>query len=413
MTIPNIAGIKKYLSCPKPIRNTGRVKTLSVQKENIQLVSCSNVIIHIKTDEIEGYLCECGIHLPILQYIENFAHVYFSCFCDVSEETTGDWKLIHEAIKNPDNLFKFSNIGRESPYANSPYRRYLDTDDGKEIGLDFSAADEQQKRRIRRFVERYAWPQLAAYYANLSLKGGHHVNTSNKVLATEAMARLIGLEHTIPHAEYMKVCVTDADNCIIFGTFMEKAQGMCAMDIPPERRQAVLTPEFQRSLLNMNLLDIICHELDHSPNNYNVVLNAAGNAVDVSIYDNNGLGTFSLNSSIDYQTYKKCSSIVNTQGRINRPCLDKAVVMSIMNLRFRDVYDAIYPFYKMSIILCTWKRIVKLKRAIRKSMCANPGLLLEEKYFSKETIQKELSGVYGKTYLLSFLQDCLYRAEYR
>lgn len=413
MNIPNIARIKKYISCPRSIRNTESVKMLSVQKENLQLISCSNVIVHIKTDEIDGYLCECGMHLPILQYIENFAHVYFSCFCDASEETNGDRKLIHDAIKNPDTLLKFSNIGRESPYVNSPYRRYLDTDDGEEIGLDLSSADEQQKRRIRHFVERYAWPQLVAYYANLSPSGDHHVNSSNKVLATEAMARLIGLEHTIPHTEYVKVCVTDAGNCVLFGSFMEKAQGMCAMDIPPERRRAMLTPEFQRSLLNMNLLDVICHEMDHSPNNYNVVLNAAGNAVDVSVYDNNGLGTFSLNGSIDYQTYKKCSSIVNAEGRINRPCLDKAVVMSIMKLRFHNIYDTIYPFYKMPIILSTWKRIVKLKRAVRKSMCANPGLLLEEKYFSEETIQKELSGAYGKTYLLSFLQDCLYRAEYR
>lgn len=405
---------KSFLSRPHLLNDTNTARTIALKKEYLQLISCSNIVIHVQTDFVDGYLSECRKHLPIAEYVNRFIDDYFSCFYSNTQEADADKKLILDSLQCRDNFLKFSSIGRQSPHADSAYRRFLQTDCGDEIGLDLSAADSVQIHRIRHFVERFVWPQLTAFYANSDLPTGtYHSRTSCKVLATEAMARLIGLEQTIPHAEYTRLCVTDAENRIIFGNLMVRAKGTCAMDIPANQRKSMITPEFQQSLLNMNLLDVICHELDHSPNNYNVVTDSQGNAIGVSVYDNNGLGTFSLNGCIDYETYKKCSSILNSDGTINRPCLDKTVVERILALRFRDVSSALSPFLRIPAVLFTWRRIVALKKALRKTIHQNPHFLLDDHSFSDKTIEDELSGAYGKTYLLSFLQDCLQREQYR
>ena len=200
---------------------------------------------------------------------------------------------------------------------------------------------------------------------------------------------------------------------VIFGNFMEKAHGICAMDIPGHQRRALLTPDFQRAMLNMNLLDVITHEQDHSPNNYNVVMDDSGLAAGISVYDNNGVGTFSMSIGIDYETYKRCSSFLRADGTVNRPCLDKTVANAVMLLTWKEVKDTLSPWLSKTAVWCTWNRIVALQRAIKRSIEINPDFLLDRESFAEESIEDELSGRYGKTYLVSFLQDCLEREKYR
>ena len=359
-------------------------------------------------------MSECRTHLPIREYVERFVDDYFALFRTADEKAASDQAVIHKMLENPTDFEKFTRIGISSPYYDSPYRRYLQTNDSEAVGLHLFDADKDQISRIRHFTERYAWPQLTAYFTNSDAKmGTYHCYTTAKVLATEAMARLIGLEDMIPHAQYVKLVVTDAENRVIFGNFMEKAHGICAMDIPGQQRRALLTPDFQRAMLNMNLLDVITHEQDHSPNNYNVVMDDSGLAAGISVYDNNGVGTFSMSIGIDYETYKRCSSFLRADGTINRPCLDKRVAERILNLKWQDLYKALVSYVSKPIILCTWARIKALKRAIIRSLERDSGFLLSAEEFSERTIEMELDGMFGKTYLNSFLQDCLERAQYQ
>ena len=402
---------KGVLTSP-PTSQTMMTRELSIRKENLEIISCSNIVLHIKTKDEDGFLSECRLHQPLREYVFRFIDDYFSCFCGNDSEK--DKQLIVESLQIPDNFARFTDIGTQSPYTDSPYRRYMQNDAADEIGINLSGADEKQKTRVRRFVERYAWPQLTAYYTHRRTPiGEYHCRTTAKVLATEAMAKLIGLGNTIPHAEYMKVIVTDANDLSMFGNYMQRAAGICAMDIPAQRRRTVITPEFQRAMLNMNLLDVICHEQDHSPNNYNVVCNEQGKAVGVSVYDNNGAGTFSLYSRIDYETYKKCSAFVSSDGTVNRPHLDKAVAEAVLGLSYRQISMELSPFLSRPVIWCTWRRLTTLRRAIRKSIESKEHFLLDYTEFTEQTIEDELSGTYGKTYLVSFLQDCQERASYR
>ena len=400
--------------CPPPCKQTGLKNELYVQKKNLEIISCSNIVLHVQTDQKDGYLSECRTHLPIREYVERFVDDYFALFRTADEKAASDQAVIRKMLENPTDFEKFTRIGKSSPYYDSPYRRYLQTNDSEVVGLHLFDADKDQISRIRHFTERYAWPQLTAYFTNSDAKmGTYHCYTTAKVLATEAMARLIGLEDLIPHAQYVKLVVTDAENRVIFGNFMEKAHGICAMDIPGHQRRALLTPDFQRAMLNMNLLDVITHEQDHSPNNYNVVMDDSGLAAGISVYDNNGVGTFSMSIGIDYETYKRCSSFLRADGTVNRPCLDKTVANAVMLLTWKEVKDTLSPWLSKTAVWCTWNRIVALQRAIKRSIEINPDFLLDRESFAEESIEDELSGRYGKTYLVSFLQDCLEREKYR
>ena len=414
ITLKQIAtSFRKRLLSP-PCKQTGLANELYVQKKNLEIISCSNIVLHVQTDQKDGYLSECRTHLPIREYVERFVDDYFALFRTADEKAASDQAVIRKMLENPTDFEKFTRIGISSPHYDSPYRRYLRTDNGEEVGLHLFDADEDQISRIRHFTERYAWPQLTAYFANSHTKmGTYHCQTTAKVLATEAMARLIGLDDMIPHAQYVKLVVSDAENRVIFGNFMDKARGICAMDIPGHQRRALLTPDFQRAMLNMNLLDVITHEQDHSPNNYNVVMDDSGLASGISVYDNNGVGTFSMNIGIDYETYKRCSSFLRADGTINRPCLDKRVAERILNLKWQDLYKALVYYVSKPIILCTWARIKALKRAIIRSLERDSGFLLSAEAFSERTIEMELDGTFGKTYLNSFLQDCLERSQYQ
>lgn len=404
--------LKRRLLSP-PYEQTELANELYIQKKDLEIISCSNIVLHVQTEQKEGYLSECRTHLPIREYVERFVDDYFALFRTADERAASDQSLIRKTLENPTDFEKFTLIGKSSPYCDSPYCRYLRTNDGEEVGLHLLDADEDQKTRIRHFTERYAWPQLTAYFANSDAKmGAYHCHTTAKVLATEAMARLIGLEDAIPHSQYVKLVVSDAENRVIFGNFMEKARGICAMDIPGHHRKAVLTPDFQRAMLNMNLLDVITHEQDHSPNNYNVVIDDRGFASGISVYDNNGVGTFSLNFGIDYETYKKCSSFLRADGTVNRPCLDKTVANAVMMLTWKEVKDTLSPWLSKPVIWCTWNRIVALQQAIKRSIESNPDFLRDREAFTEKTIDAELSGRYGKTYLVSFFQDCLEREKY-
>lgn len=408
-----VASVKKALACP-PSAQTESPAEMIVQKENLEIISCSNIVLHVRTSVADGFLSECRRHLPIREYVERFVDDYFALFCIADEEAASDRSLIWNMLENPADFEKFILIGKQSPHHDSPYSRYLLTGDGEEVGLHLFNADEAQRIRIRRFVERYVWPQLTAYFSNSDAKvGQYHCRTTAKVLATEAMARLIGLEDAIPHARYTKLVVSDVGNRMIFGNFMEKARGICAMDIPGCQRRTIITPDFQRAMLNMNLLDVICHEQDHSPNNYNAVLDDDGFAVGVSVYDNNGVGTFALDSGIDYETYKKCSPFLRRDGTVNRPCLDKTVAESVLGLTRKNVAKTLSPYLSKPVIWCTWNRIAALQHAIKRSIAGNPKFLLDRDAFSELTIEDELSGHYGKTYLVSFLRDCQERESYR
>ena len=71
------------------------------------------------------------------------------------------------------------------------------------------------------------------------------------------------------------------------GYIMEDAGGVNALELTPEERLKRITPKLQKELINLNVLDYLCGMVDHSPGNYNVLLDEKGMFSGVRCFDNN------------------------------------------------------------------------------------------------------------------------------
>ena len=328
--------IRHIASPSKQVQQMNMVQEIEVAKEDIMLLSCSNVVLRIYSCGQNGYFTECRRHVPLKSYIMKLADDYFDLLCP-GAYASQDKLLVYDAVNNPQTYRQLINA-LKSDENKSTYEKYLRCNDGRLLGIRTEESDELQKSRIRVFVQRYLYPHVQQYYSHRFLMfGKYHTGKTNKVLATETIADLIGANDLNPHAEYVKLRVSGYPDRSIFGIFMEDAKGICAMDMRPDTRAQKLTGQFQHSIIQMNLLDVICHDMDHSPNNYNVYLDDRGMLEGVHVFDNNDASCFSLRKSINFSTYKNCAHISSADGIINRPAVCRVTAEYIMQLTKQSV----------------------------------------------------------------------------
>lgn len=156
----------------------------------------------------------------------------------------------------------------------------------------------------------------------------------------------------------------------------------------------------------MYLMDVVTHEMDHQPNNYFVIFDDSEKAIDVSIFDNNGAGTFCMKSEISFSDYKNCSEFLNSDGTVNRPFLPLETVNALKKISPLKLYKSLHRYLSIAHIIFTWIRIKKVKKAIKKTVRERKDFLITTEQWNADTIKEELSGKYGKTYLISYLEDC-------
>lgn len=219
-------------------------------------------------------------------------------------------------------------------------------------------------------------------------------------LGTEELGRLLGMRRFHPDSKAAELPGLGR------GVLQSPADGFCIMPVSKTRRLELLSPVFQREINDLNVLDALCYETDHSPNNYNVTAGPDGRLRSLCVFDNNGLGTFACRSSLLFTTQKKLSPIVTEGGCVNRPHLSRETAERLEKLRLGTLYSHMRHYLKPIPIVFLYLRTRRLKRAIRRSARRDPAFLLPEDGWSEESLRQELSGAYGKTYLLGFLQDC-------
>ena len=372
--------ITQIINPPKQVRRPQALRVMKVDPRDITLVSCTNVVMKVNTPDAVGFFTECRAHLPLAQYVRKLVDDYFDLIA-ADEFNQHDKQVVLSAI-------------------------------GKDGRLDEAAigSDKAQNQRIRTFAARYLRPHLAQHARHKFLRhGGYHTRPLTKVLATEAIADLVGASDMIPHAEYVKLEINGLSDRPLMGIFMENAKGICAMDMAPEIRRQKLTGKIQRAFIRLNLLDVICYDMDHSPNNYNVYLGEDDMLEGIHAFDNNDSSTFALRKNINFSTYKNCAHIASADGTIARPAVDHDMAKRILGLRKGAFYRSTFPYIGFLQVECAWQRIRKLQKAIVLTRKVHPEIFLEADMFNDDTLNQELSGADQKTYLVSFLEDCKYR----
>ena len=231
-----------------------------------------------------------------------------------------------------------------------------------------------------------------------------HLNYGDvqRKMAYESLAVLLGGGQYVPHTQYAIALLSkDNKDFLIRGSFQEKAEGLNIYSMPREKRIEKITPSFQRAVNWLRLFDVVAHEADHSLNNYYPVVDGSGNFKTICAFDNGGSGSFPLSSSISFDTYYGCDSLFEEGGRPTSPYFDKGLVNCICNVRYSDVKRALKRYLKYSSIYFTWRRIKKIKKNIERH--SDEIILMDINDWNYQTIEDELSGKYGNTYLYSLV----------
>ena len=222
----------------------------------------------------------------------------------------------------------------------------------------------------------------------------YHTYNSNRTITTKRIVNLLGEPGIIPESKYIRL-ILDGDERI--GVTVAVAEGQA----PKVGEYDGITPEFQRQSLILNIADVICYQKDHRPGNY-FVTTEGRMATGLCAFDNDCPTTLFNTPDISFTTYAGCSSILNENGLINRPYLDKESTDRLMSLSKVEVLMTISDSTSRAEREMLWKRIRRLQKAISRSVEYGSLVLLDKCDWSYEVLQKELSGDYGMTYAKLF-----------
>ncbi|MBE6793911.1 MAG: hypothetical protein E7532_03075 [Ruminococcaceae bacterium] len=210
--------------------------------------------------------------------------------------------------------------------------------------------------------------------------------SASKAIASKILADELMVGSLITETLWCRI--TLEDNRILFGVMTKAAKGSRMSDTEPE-----LSGKLQRELNILNLLDIICFQKDHGPNNYNVTEEG-----EVCAFDNDNPTTFMPIATIS-ASLSGCSPYVNNSGKVLRPYVDKTFLKLINNIDTKALTSKLKPYLNVIQISALKKRILKLCKAINNSVSCGELKLLDIDEWTTKTAEEELSLKNINTYL--------------
>lgn len=184
-------------------------------------------------------------------------------------------------------------------------------------------------------------------------KRGYYYSAVRSI-ATYIVAQELGVEALVTQSTWCKLRI---DDNVFWGVLSEAAPGTRAKD-------AEYAPSgiLQRDLLRLNVLDAICFQQDHAPNNYNVAYCNSEESM-VCAFDNDNPNTFFTIGTIDWK-FAGCTSLVSRTGLFNRPYMDYSLANNILSLDFSRLKSRLTPYLNRLQIASLRIRIEKMNRLI-------------------------------------------------
>lgn len=210
-----------------------------------------------------------------------------------------------------------------------------------------------------------------------------------RAVSSHIVAEELGLSHMIARPYWCRLRISDGQT--LLGVLSESAPGDRMKDIDP-----ICDSKLQRELLNLNLLDVICNQPDHGPNNYNMC--RLNGACTVCAFDNDNEQTFFPFFRIN-RSLSGCSPFIDSKGILNRPGLDAETVNKLNGLDMKVFKRRLKPYLNWLQLLALGARIKRLKKAIENTCAIDDGLLKNAEDWDERILNKELNSAYGKTYL--------------
>ncbi len=231
--------------------------------------------------------------------------------------------------------------------------------------------------------------------------GTYECYNACRSIASAKIAELLEVQSIYTSARLVKLKV---DKFHFVGVLSNKALGIRAMD-----STVLPTPLLQEQLSILNVVDVLCCQKDHWVNNYNVVLDEDGTAIGVCAFDNDNDKTFSPFNGINITCYHGGCTFLDKHGLIAMPHLNKEFANKVLSLSFNDVWKVTAPYLNKLQMIALAYRLYALKNTIKKTSSVRENFLLSSSEFNINTLNDELSGKYGRTYLYQYANKHLNR----
>lgn len=399
-----------YYLTKKYIREDSlEIKEIHIDQKDISCFNLStNSIISFEYDGFLFYFRECAEVRGKIDYFKT----EISCFFDnmgyigvpaehfkehllirvvFSDEETRDFE-VYIRHKMADSRF-IKRLSRTAAICRkinfSIWNKYLQTDN---TFFDMFGLSDLEPRLFD-IATYFVWcmRSAAVRYQTLKLAHGkqHSFFQAVRAFSSYVVAEELGFAHMITRPWWCRLHLSNGQT--LFGVLSESAPGERMKDAEP-----ICDSGLQRALLNLNLLDVVCNQPDHGPNNYSVC--RRDGVCSVCAFDNDNDQTFFPFLHID-RNLSGCSPFINGNGIVNRPGLDAETVKKLNALNVKALKKRLKPYLNGLQLLALDVRIKKLKKAVRNTCAIDDGFLQNTEDWDERILKKELSGVYGETYL--------------
>lgn len=368
----------------------------------ISYLASSNNLIKIDIADGTFFFKECKKHTDFNLYCREAVREFFEYVCQ-DENSEYVKQIVIEDFEDKHNIRKLRKINE---FVENNYHTIIKDYDGWDTGIiglpllyeKYSKRDARviafMKLHGRQFIS-YIRNDIYAYNLNDYCKINEYQLFRPRIsIATKKLADLLQLSHIIPDCWYVKLQIGNRD--IKYGIITRQCSGSCPLDLP-ERLMKNITPLFQKEMLNLNIFDAICFQRDHKKENYFVTINSFGQVDGVLAFDNDSPMAFFPYPFARFKTSVMCSPII-VRGEVNRPFVDRVFFEVINKVTGRQVMESVRNELSILQMFSLALRYIQVKRAIKNA------IVLNDSDWNLDTIDIELNGQYGKTYLKHFLE---------
>lgn len=372
--------------------------TVYCTKNDIRyFASTPNTIIYFNKGGHEGFFRECRKHTTKREYLNQLLDEYCE-YVFIDEHSEECRQILKKKLANKESFKKFFEMGAGTA-SYTRITKFRKTHDASIIGIQKPYPKWFEDQLL--MLVQYAWGALEEYkYNNFLDNGMYHIYNSNRTYGTKLVADMVGASQLVPTTQYVRMILDGVEK---YGVVVGVAAGYSPKEAVKEHGLNNISPEFQRQSLILNVLDAICYQKDHRPGNYFVTVKD-GTAIGISAFDNDCPTTFMCSANIGFCTYSGCSPIVNSKGMINRPYLDKKTTLAICSLNKEIIKRHLKGSVSRTELFYLIKRVEKLKYAIQQSLDKGTLKLLDQTEWNSDTINEELNGNFGETYMKLFIK---------